>query len=74
MKLIWQFILFLWPALSIVMGLLSALKANREDLAYRQVFLWLISPGTAIAGLVFLDKGRKKRYFQRMNSHLFIKD
>ncbi|MFA6573721.1 MAG: hypothetical protein WCT13_06190 [Patescibacteria group bacterium] len=74
MKMIFQLIIFLWIALSIVLGLLSALRAEREDLAYRQVFLWLISPGVALAGLIFLDKGRKKRYFSRMNSHLFIKE
>jgi hypothetical protein len=57
-----------------VIGLLTALKAGREDLSYRQVFLWLISPFVAVVGLIFIDKSRQKYYFKRVKSDLFIKN
>ena len=66
--------IFLTVALSIVLGLFTALKAQREDLAYRQIFLWLVSPLMVMAGLIFIDKSRKKHYFRRIKSNLLIKN
>jgi hypothetical protein len=68
-----QISIFLWVALSIVLGLFSALHANREDRAYRQVFIWFMSPFISFVGLIFLEKSRKKSYFNRLKSDLFIK-
>lgn len=62
-----------WFLISMVIALLIVLDRQREDLAYRQVFLWFISPLTIIAGLVFLDRRSKKMYYDRMKRHLFIK-
>jgi cell shape-determining protein MreC len=66
-------IVFLWVSLSVVLGLFFVLKAKREANPYEQVFLWLISPFTLLAGLVFIGRDRKKHYFERIRSHLFIK-
>lgn len=73
MKLLLHMTIFLWITLSIVFGLFTALKEEREDLAYRQIFIWFLSPIIAFAGLVFIDKGRKKYYFIRLKNDLFIK-
>jgi hypothetical protein len=69
-----QISIFLTVALSIVLGLFTALNAQREDLAYRQVFLWLISPLVIAVGLVFVDRNKKKHYFRRVKSNLLIKN
>jgi hypothetical protein len=70
MKVVFQLVVFLFVAISIVMGLLTSLKADREDLAYRQVFNWLISPVIVILGLIFVE--RKRPYFHRLKRQLFI--
>jgi hypothetical protein len=74
MMLALQISVFLSLALSIVFGLFTALKAQREDLAYRQIFLWLISPLVITAGLIFVEKSRKRHYFRRVKSNLLIKN
>jgi len=74
MSFFFKISIFLCITLSIVIGLFIALKRQREDLAYHQVFLWFISPFTIIAGMIFLDKDHKKRYFQKIKSHLFMND
>jgi hypothetical protein len=74
MLLLFQILIFLVSALSIVIGLFTALKAGREDLAYRQVFLWLISPVTIFAGMVFLEGDRRRDYISKVKSDLFIKN
>lgn len=73
MKIVIQFILFLWISLSIVFGLFSTLNASRETNAYRQVFLWMLAPFFTFAGLIFIDKGNKKDYFRRVFNDLFVK-
>jgi hypothetical protein len=74
MTLALQISIFFCIALSIAIGLFTALRAGREDLAYRQVFLWLISPIVIVAGIVFVDRGKKKHYFRRVKSNLLIKN
>ncbi len=49
------------------------LRANKDEGFYANVFNWWISPFVIIAGLVFIDKGNKKQYFQRVKSNLLIK-
>jgi hypothetical protein len=72
MPLYIQIAIFLLVSLSIVAGLLSALKAQREDLSYRQIALWLISPVRLLVGLTFFWGDKKKQYFRKIKSDLFI--
>lgn len=73
MKLIFHISVFLWISISVVIGLFTVLKAKREVNAYQHIFQWLLSPVIIIAGLVFIDKERKKQYFRRVRINLFIK-
>jgi hypothetical protein len=75
MNIILQIVIFLLVSLSIAIGLFTALMAGREDLAYRQVFMWLISPVRFIAGMAITINNRefRRKYFQKLKSDLFIK-
>jgi hypothetical protein len=70
MKPVIQFILTLWFALSVVLGLISVLK-NETLNPYVQIFLWLFSPVLLINGAIFVKRERKKLYFQKLKSQLF---
>jgi hypothetical protein len=72
MSLGFKMSIFLWISLSIVGGLFTVLRAHKEERAYSQVFNWLISPLIIFLGLVFIDRSRKKDYFKRVKSNLFI--
>ena len=72
MKPLIQFILTLWFALSVVLGLISVLK-NESLNPYVQIFLWIFSPVLLINGIIFVKPERKKLYFQKIKSQLFTK-
>lgn len=72
MKPVIQFILTLWFALSVVLGLISVLK-NESLNPYVQIFLWIFSPILLINGAIFEKRERKKLYFQKLKSQLFTK-
>lgn len=73
----WQFwfqlFVFLWLSLSVVVGLFICLKNEREDAAYIQIALWLISPLLVGIGILFVKPSSKKQYFKSLKEMLFIK-
>jgi hypothetical protein len=68
-----QILIFLWVSLSVVCSLSTIINANREVNTIQHIFHWLISPIIGLLGLIFIDKGRKKYFFEKMNHNLFIK-
>jgi hypothetical protein len=65
-------ILFLWFAIAFVGGLTVVLKHGIEEKAYAMIFVWFISPFMLIGGLLFVKPSRKKLYFQKLKTILFI--
>lgn len=63
----------LYLAIMFVISGTIFLRANKDTGFYGHVFHWWISPLIILAGIVFIEKGRKKQYFQRVRSNLFIK-
>jgi hypothetical protein len=65
-------ILFYFALMVVISGLIF-LKAGRDRGFYGHVFQWVISPLVILAGLVFIDRRNKKRYFYKVRSNLLIK-
>lgn len=71
-QLIFQILIFLWLALAVIISLFIVLKREKEDSAYAMIFMWLFSPFLLIAGLLFVKPNRKKLYFQKLKTILFL--
>jgi hypothetical protein len=72
MRLFLHILLFLWISITLIIAGITVLRAKREVNFYEHLFHWYISPLVIFAGLVFIDRDRKKQYFRRLKSNLFI--
>jgi hypothetical protein len=73
MKLFLDILIFLWISITLVVAGFTVLRSKREVNFYRHLFNWYMVPLVIIAGLIFIDRSRKKRYFQKVSSNLFLK-